>query len=124
MSEQEPLSAITDLQHIITGFTIGVKDRDNFTSQLLRLIFKADHVNIAKLRLAYPAEVAMVEHYQKTGKIEITYSVKHPPKTLYYIEGYLTAIIERIDSMPRTQIADFLYDIEGFLKEYTGGAKE
>jgi hypothetical protein len=50
--------------------TYGNDTQTNFTTQLLRLIFKADCFNREKLRLAFPYEVEMVESYQKTGKIK------------------------------------------------------
>jgi len=47
----------------------GADNQTNFTTQLLRLIFKADRSNTEKLRLGFPLEVMAVEHYQRTGEI-------------------------------------------------------
>ncbi len=47
----------------------GDDHQTNFTTMLLRLIFKADSQNKEKLRLSFPQAVRAVEHYQKTGEI-------------------------------------------------------
>ena len=41
----------------------------NFTTRLLKLIFKADESNKEKLRLGFPNAIKAVEHYQRTGEI-------------------------------------------------------
>ena len=48
----------------------GSGTQTNFTSQLLRLVLKADSDNREKLRLGFPAAVAAVERYKKTGEVE------------------------------------------------------
>ena len=47
----------------------GNDHQTNFTTQLLKLIFKADQLNKEKLRLGFPQAVRAVEHYQRTGEI-------------------------------------------------------
>lgn len=47
----------------------GDDHQTNFTTMLLKLIFKADSQNKEKLRLSFPQVVRAVEHYQKTGEI-------------------------------------------------------
>jgi len=47
----------------------GDDHQTNFTTMLLKLIFKADQQNKEKLRLGFPQVVRAVEHYQKTGEI-------------------------------------------------------
>ena len=47
----------------------GNDNQTNFTTQLLKLIFKADSSNKGKLRLGFPQAVRAVEHYQRTGEI-------------------------------------------------------
>ena len=47
----------------------GDDHQTNFTTQLLKLIFKADQSNKEKLRLGFPQAVRAVEHYQRTGEI-------------------------------------------------------
>ena len=44
-------------------------DFTNFGAQLIRLIFKADLINRAKLKQVYPNPMKMVEHYKKTGEV-------------------------------------------------------
>ena len=50
----------------------GTGKQTNFTTMLIKLIFKADDNNIEQLRLGFPDVVAMVENYRKTGEINIT----------------------------------------------------
>ena len=47
----------------------GADHQTNFTTQLLKLIFKADQSNKENLRLGFPQAVRAVEHYQRTGEI-------------------------------------------------------
>ena len=47
----------------------GDDHQTNFTTKLLKLIFKADEFNKERLRLGFPEAVRAVEHYQKTGEI-------------------------------------------------------
>ena len=58
------MSLFIDMPNILKG-----EYRDNFTSLLLRLIFKADRSNREKLRKGFPDEVRIVEHYRETGEI-------------------------------------------------------
>jgi len=47
----------------------GNDHQTNFTTQLLKLIFKADRFNKEKLRLGFPEAVKAIEHFQRTGEI-------------------------------------------------------
>ncbi len=47
----------------------GDDHQTNFTTKLLKLIFKADSRNKERLRLGFPQAVKVVEHYQSTGEI-------------------------------------------------------
>ena len=47
----------------------GTGKQTNFTTMLIKLIFKADNNNIEQLRLGFPDVVAMVENYGKTSEI-------------------------------------------------------
>jgi len=40
-------------------------ERDNFTSQLMRLMMKADSINMSKLSRVYPVEGKMVQIYRE-----------------------------------------------------------
>jgi len=57
------------LQIDMTILTQGPDNQTNFTTQLLRLISKADQSNKEKLRLGFPHAVYTVEYYQETGEI-------------------------------------------------------
>ena len=59
------MSLEVDFRNVLNG-RIGI---DNFGAELIRLIFKADRINRAKLKQVYPNAVKMVEHYNKTGEI-------------------------------------------------------
>lgn len=59
------MSIKLDLDRIVNGSN----NQTNFTSQLLRLIFKADLTNRAKLARGFPNAVHAVEHYIDTGEI-------------------------------------------------------
>lgn len=59
------MSYYADMKHMFEG-----DDRQtNFGTMLLKLIFKADVVNRAKLAMSFPNAVKTVEQYQKTGEI-------------------------------------------------------
>jgi len=47
----------------------GKNDRDNFSAQLMRIVFKSDRRNIAKLRNEYPNLVETVQHFKETGDV-------------------------------------------------------
>ena len=47
----------------------GNDNQTNFTTQLLKLIFKADPMNTAKLAQGFPNTVHAVKHYKNTGEI-------------------------------------------------------
>lgn len=47
----------------------GRGNQDNFTTQLIKLILKADGNNRNKLALGFPNAVTTVNHYVQTGKI-------------------------------------------------------
>ncbi len=59
------MSIFIDLNEIVNGSD----HQTNFTTQLLKLIFKADFVNIEKLRKGFPNAVKSVETFKKTGQI-------------------------------------------------------
>jgi len=59
------MSIKIDLDRIVNGSD----SQTNFTTQLLRLIFKADSHNKALLRRVYPNAVEAVLHYQDFGEI-------------------------------------------------------
>lgn len=59
------MSLAYDLNDLINGSGM----QTNFTTMLLKLIFKADEYNLKKLRKGFPEAVEIVEHYQKTGEI-------------------------------------------------------
>jgi hypothetical protein len=50
---------IRDLKFYLAGH-----EQDNYTSILIRLIFKADNINIFKLSDAYPAECLTISLYK------------------------------------------------------------
>ena len=59
------MSIKIDLDEIVNG-----KDRQtNFTTQLLKLILKADVRNTELLRVSYPNAVMTVRQWQATGEI-------------------------------------------------------
>ena len=60
------MSLVFDLHDLINGSGA----QTNFTTMLLKLIFKADDVNFEKLRKGFPEAVGLVEHYQRTGEIK------------------------------------------------------
>ncbi|GAI35248.1 unnamed protein product [marine sediment metagenome] len=59
------MSIKIDLDQIVNGSD----KQTNFTSGLLRLIFKADRHHTELLRKGFPNAVKAVEHYQTTGEI-------------------------------------------------------
>jgi len=54
-----------DLENIVKG----KNDATNFSTQLMRIVFKADVTNKVKLFTVYPNLVKTVAQYQKTGDI-------------------------------------------------------
>jgi len=54
-----------DLDNIVNG----KNDATNFSSQLMRIVFKADVINKAKLHTVYPNLVRTVQQFQDTGEI-------------------------------------------------------
>lgn len=54
-----------DLHNIV----YGGNDATNFSTQLMRIVFKSDRRNVAKLRREYPNLVETVRHYKDTGEI-------------------------------------------------------
>lgn len=54
-----------DLDNIVNG----KNDASNFSTQLMRIVFKADMRNRGKLAHEYPNLVRMVSKYQTTGEI-------------------------------------------------------
>ncbi len=59
------MSIKIDLSQIVNGGT----PQDNFTSQLLLLIMKADLANKAKIARGFPNAVTAVEHWFDTEEI-------------------------------------------------------
>ena len=59
------MSIKIDLDCIVNG----PDNQTNFTSQLLKLIFKADCHHFELLRMGFPNAIKAVEHFQKTGEI-------------------------------------------------------
>lgn len=51
------------------GLVNGSGKQTNFTTMLLKLIFKADDTNKEKLRQGFPNAVDAVEYYQRTGVV-------------------------------------------------------
>jgi hypothetical protein len=60
------MSLQIDLHEIVNG----ADKQTNFSTLLLKLIFKADEHNNELLRKGFPKAVLMVEQYQETGIIE------------------------------------------------------
>lgn len=59
------MSIYADMKHMVDG-----DDRQtNFGTMLLKLIFKADIENRARLAVSYPNAVKTVERYKETGEI-------------------------------------------------------
>lgn len=58
------------LQFDLHGIVDGGDKQTNFSTMLLRLIFKADQHNRELLRKGFPHAVMTVEEYQKTGIIK------------------------------------------------------
>ena len=58
------------LQFDLHDLVNGSGKQTNFTTQLLKLIFKADNHNKELLRKGFPNAVSTIEEYQKTGNIE------------------------------------------------------
>ncbi len=54
-----------DLENIVHG----KNDSTNFSSQLMRIVFKADRRNIIKLGNEYPNLVKTVVNYRNSGEI-------------------------------------------------------
>lgn len=54
-----------DLNNIVNGRN----DATNFSTQLMRIVFKADRRNLAKIENEYPNLVRTVQHYKFTGEI-------------------------------------------------------
>lgn len=57
------------LQFDLHDLVNGSGKQTNFSTMLLKLIFKADLRNLELLRKGFPNAVSMVEHYKKTGTI-------------------------------------------------------
>ena len=59
------MSTKIDLHFIVNG----PDKQTNFTTQLIKLIFKADVTNKAKLAQGFPNAVRTVDYYMNTGEI-------------------------------------------------------
>ena len=61
---------IYDLKNIVEG----KNDATNFATQLMRIVFKSDMANKAKLRTVYPNLVRTVTTFMETGeKLNLPY---------------------------------------------------
>ncbi len=59
-----------DLENIVEG----KNDFTNFSTQLMRIVFKADVINKAKLHTVFPNLVRTVQQYMDTGeKLDLSY---------------------------------------------------
>ncbi len=59
-----------DLENIVEG----KNDFTNFSTQLMRIVFKADIINKAKLHTVYPNLVRTVQAFMDTGeKLDLPY---------------------------------------------------
>jgi len=59
-----------DLENIVEG----KNDFTNFSTQLMRIVFKADIINKAKLHTVFPNLVRTVQQYMDTGeKLDLPY---------------------------------------------------
>ena len=59
-----------DLENIVEG----KNDFTNFSTQLMRIVFKADVINKAKLHTVYPNLVRTVQTFMDTGeKLDLPY---------------------------------------------------
>lgn len=64
------MSLKIDLENIVEG----KNDATNFSAQLMRIVFKADIINKAKLNTVYPNLVRTVQAYMDTGeKLDLPY---------------------------------------------------
>lgn len=64
------MSLKNDLQNIVEG----KNDATNFSTQLMRVVFKADSANKWRLRQVYPNLVNTVDRFQTTGtKLDLPY---------------------------------------------------
>lgn len=64
------MSLKIDLENIVEG----KNDATNFSAQLMRIVFKADIINKAKLHTVYPNLVRTVQQYMDTGeKLDLPY---------------------------------------------------
>lgn len=61
------MSLKIDMEILFNGKGRG--EQTNFTTQLLKLIAKADWLNQVKLAQGFPNAVKVVKHYQATGEI-------------------------------------------------------
>lgn len=59
------MSLKIDLDNIVNG----KNDATNFAAQLMRIVFKTDPINRAKLRCVFPNLVKTVRHFMDTGEI-------------------------------------------------------
>ena len=64
------MSLKIDLENIVEGRD----DATNFSTQLMRIVFKADIINKAKLRSIFPNLVRTVQAFMDTGeKLDLPY---------------------------------------------------
>ena len=62
-----------DMRDVLAGW----EDANHFHAQLIRLFFKADHSNFARLASAFPNTARTVSVYQETGEIlDLPYEVE------------------------------------------------
>lgn len=62
------------LKNDLVNIVEGKNDATNFSTQLMRVVFKADSANMWRLRRVYPNLVNTVGRYQATGeKLDLPY---------------------------------------------------
>ena len=67
------------LIHDLGNIVEGRNNATNFSTQLMRIVFKADVINKAKLHTVYPNLVRTVQQYQETGEmLDLPYDTISP----------------------------------------------
>jgi hypothetical protein len=56
------------VEYDVHDLMFGQGTQTNFTTQLIKLILKADDTNKERIRLGFPHAVEVVEEWQQTGK--------------------------------------------------------
>jgi len=69
------------LKNDLVNIVEGKNDATNFAAQLMRIVFKADSANKAKLRQVYPNLVDTVDTFQTSGKqLDLPYDSEEQTK--------------------------------------------